>query len=264
MTQLTTQKESPAIIAYQSPKVRDMADSELFQAIGQQAQKVCAFAGQALPDNPTMFAALVAASIKETGCTIEQFKIAVHEGMTNTEIYSANAPATYNKWVRAYLDKVRMELSDYRAKVFATPKREPTEEEVIQMNIDHVLSMYESFKSGKVFMDGGSAGYLWLEKIGEINLSVEEKKQAFNDVHERAIAAIAAKKQEVSQYEARSIQSILDKIHQGDEVDELKFEKIKICRHDILKEYFMCNELDGEYLKGRYEKARAKITTGVR
>jgi HPt (histidine-containing phosphotransfer) domain-containing protein len=251
MSQLTTQTQ--AITAYQSPRVRDMADSELFKIIGQQAQKVCAFSGQVLPDNPTMFAALVAASIKDTGCTIEQFKIAVHEGMTNTEIYSANAPATYNKWVRQYLDRVKMEIASYRSKVMDKPKEEPTEAEKMRNAIEHILSMYDKWQAGHEFVDGGSAGFLWLEKIREIPHNVQERNKMFNDSHEKAIAAIAARKQEVNKYEARSIQSVLDKIHSGDDVDELRFEKIKICRNDLLKQYFMANDLTFEYLKTRYE-----------
>jgi hypothetical protein len=252
MTQLTTQ--SQAITAYQSPKVRDMADSELFKIIGQQAQKVCAFSGQALPDNPTMFAALVAASIKDTGCTIEQFKIAVHEGMTNTEIYSANAPATYNKWARQYLDKVRMELSAYRSKVMDKPKEEPTEAEKMQNAIEHILSMYDKWQAGHEFVDGGSAGYLWLESVGEINLTIDEKVEQFEKSRERAIKAIQARKEDSTKVEARSIDRLLLDIEsRPNDIPELRFEQVKICRNDLLKEYFMANDLTFEYLKTRYE-----------
>jgi hypothetical protein len=255
MSQLITQQQ--AIEAYKSEKVRDMADSDLFQIIGQQAQKVCAFAGQALPDNPTMFAALVAASIKETGCTIDQFKIAVHKGMMTAEIYSANAPTTYNKWVRSYLDSVKMELAAHRNNQSFQPY-EMSEEEKLNTAIEHIVTMYHKFKSGQSFLDGGSAGYLWLEKIGQINVSIDEKAEMFEKSKDRAIAAIKAKRDNAERYEARTIQSLLNAIEQRPkDVPELRFEQIKICRDDLLRKYFRANEVTADFLKQCYEASRS-------
>jgi hypothetical protein len=254
MSQLITQQQ--AIEAYKSEKVRDMADSDLFQIIGQQAQKVCAFAGQALPDNPTMFAALVAASIKETGCTIDQFKIAVHKGMMSAEIYSANAPTTYNKWVRTYLDSVKMELAAHRNNQSFQPY-EMSEEEKLNTAIEHIVTMYHKFKNGQSFLDGGSAGYLWLEKIGQINVSIDEKADMFEKSKDRAIAAIKAKRDNAERYEARTIQSLLNAIEQRPkDVPELRFEQIKICRDDLLRQYFRANEVTFDFLKQCYEASR--------
>jgi hypothetical protein len=233
-----------------------MADSDLFQIIGQQAQKVCAFAGQALPDNPTMFAALVAASIKETGCTIDQFKIAVHKGMMTAEIYSANAPTTYNKWVRTYLDSVKMELAAHRNNQSFQPY-EMSEEEKLNTAIEHLVTMYHKFKNGQSFLDGGSAGYLWLEKIGQINVSIDEKAEMFEKSKDRAIAAIKAKRDNAERYEARTIQSLLNAIEQRPkDIPELRFEQIKICRDDLLRQYFRANEVTAEFLKQCYEASR--------
>jgi hypothetical protein len=251
MNQLITQQQ--AIEAYKAEKVRDMADSDLFQIIGQQAQKVCAFAGQALPDNPTMFAALVAASIKETGCTIDQFKIAVHKGMMSAEIYSANAPTTYNKWVRSYLDSVKMELAAHRNNQSFQPY-EMSEEEKLNTAIEHIVTMYHKFKNGQSFLDGGSAGYLWLEKIGQIKVSIDEKADMFEKSKDRAIAAIKAKRDNAERYEARTIQSLLNAIEQRPkDVPELRFEQIKICRDDLLRQYFRANEVTADFLKQCYE-----------
>jgi hypothetical protein len=256
MSQLITQQQ--AIEAYKSEKVRDMADSDLFQIIGQQAQKVCAFAGQALPDNPTMFAALVAASIKETGCTIEQFKIAVHKGMMSAEIYSANAPTTYNKWVRSYLDSVKMELAAHRNNQSFQPY-EMSEEEKLNTAIEHLVTMYHKFKSGQSFLDGGSAGYLWLEKIGQINVSIDEKADMFEKSKDRAIAAIKAKRDNAERYEARTIQSLLNAIEQRPkDIPELKFEQIKICRDDLLRQYFRANDLTHDFLYEVFQKHKTK------
>jgi hypothetical protein len=254
MSQLITQQQ--AIEAYNSTKCRDMADSDLFQIIGQQAQKVCAFAGQALPDNPTMFAALVAASIKETGCTIDQFKIAVHKGMMTAEIYSANAPTTYNKWVRSYLDSVKMELAAHRNNQSFQPY-EMSEEEKLNTAIEHLVTMYHKFKNGQSFLDGGSAGYLWLEKIGQINVSIDEKADMFEKSKDRAIAVIKAKRDNAERYEARTIQSLLNAIEQRPkDIPELRFEQIKICRDDLLRQYFRANEVNFDFLKQCYEASR--------
>ena len=255
MNQLITQQQ--AIEAYQSAKCRDMVDADLYPIINQQAQKVCAFAGQALPDNPTMFAALVAASIKETGCTIEQFKIAVHKGMMGGEIYSANAPTTYNKWVRQHLDSVKMELVAHRNNQSFQPY-EMTEAEKLNTAIEHILTMYGKFKSGQSFLDGGSAGYLWLEKIGQINVSIDEKAEMFEKSKDRAIAAIKSKRDNAERYEARTIQSLLNAIEQRPkDVPELRFEQIKICRDDLLRRYFRSNEVTADYLKQCYEASRS-------
>jgi hypothetical protein len=256
MSQLITQQQ--AIEAYKSEKVRDMADSDLFQIIGQQAQKVCAFAGQALPDNPTMFAALVAASIKETGCTIDQFKIAVHKGMMTADIYSANAPTTYNKWVRSYLDSVKMELAAHRNNQSFQPY-EMSEEEKLNTAIEHLVTMYHKFKSGQSFLDGGSAGYLWLEKIGQINVSIDEKAEMFEKSKDRAIAAIKAKRDNAERYEARTIQSLLNAIEQRPkDIPELRFEQIKICRDDLLRQYFRENNLTHYFLYEIFQEHQAK------
>ena len=256
MSQVITQQQ--AIQAYQSTKCLDMVDAELYPIINQQAQKVCAFAGQALPDNPTMFAALVAASIKETGCTIDQFKIAVHKGMMSSEIYSANAPTTYNKWVRQYLDSVKMELAAHRNNQSFQPY-EMSEEEKLNTAIEHILTMYQKFKSGQSFLDGGSAGYLWLEKIGQINVSIDEKADMFEKSKDRAIQAIKAKRDNAERYEARTIQSLLNAIEQRPkDVPELRFEQIKICRDDLLRRYFRANNLTTDFLYEVFQEYQAK------
>jgi HPt (histidine-containing phosphotransfer) domain-containing protein len=200
-----------------------------------------------------MFAALVAASIKDTGCTIDQFKIAVHKGMMTAEIYSANAPNTYNKWVRTYLDSVKMELAAHRNNQSFQPY-EMSEEEKLNTAIEHLVTMYHKFKSGQSFLDGGSAGYLWLEKIGQINVSIDEKADMFEKSKDRAIAAIKAKRDNAERYEARTIQSLLNAIEQRPkDIPELRFEQIKICRDDLLRQYFRANEVTADFLKQCYE-----------
>jgi hypothetical protein len=240
-------------MAYQTQQVAKMPDIDLMKVIQDQCKLVCTFSGQQPPENLDAFAILLASALKKTNCTIGQFKEAIADGLQNDTIFSASAPLTYIKWVNLYMDKVRMEIAAYRSKVTDKPKEEPTEAEKMRNAIEHILSMYDKWKAGHEFVDGGSAGFFWLEKIREIPHNVQERNKMFNDSHEKAIAAIAARKQEVNKYEARSIQSVLDKIHSGDDVDELRFEKIKICRNDLLKQYFMANDLTFEYLKTRYE-----------
>jgi hypothetical protein len=196
---------------------------------------------------------MIEADLKKARCTIDQFKIAVNEGMRSGEVYSANAPATYLKWVYAYLDKVKMELAAHRNNQSFQPY-EMSEAEKLNTAIEHILTMYQKFKSGQSFLDGGSAGYLWLEKIGQINVSIDEKAEMFEKSKDRAIAAIKAKRDNAERYEARTIQSLLNAIEQRPkDVPELRFEQIKICRDDLLRRYFRANDVTFDFLKQCYE-----------
>jgi hypothetical protein len=117
--------------------------------------------------------------------------------------------------------------------------------------------MYHKFKNGQSFLDGGSAGYLWLEKIGQINVSIDEKAEMFEKSKDRAIAAIKAKRDNAERYEARTIQSLLNAIEQRPkDIPELRFEQIKICRDDLLRQYFRANQVTAEFLKQCYEASR--------
>jgi hypothetical protein len=103
-------------------------------------------------------------------------------------------------------------------------------------------------------VDGGSAGYLWLESVGEIQLTIDEKVEQFEASKERAIKAIQARKEDSTKFEARSIDKLLLEIQERpNDIPELRFEQVKICRNDLLREYFMANELSFDYLKQRYE-----------
>jgi len=217
---------------------------------------VCAYAGQQVTSDQhslNLIVRMIEADLKKARCTIDQFKIAVNEGMRSGEVYSANAPATYLKWVYAYLDKVKMELAAHRNNQSFQPY-EMSEAEKLNTAIEHILTMYQKFKSGQSFLDGGSAGYLWLEKIGQINVSIDKKAEMFEKSKDRAIAAIKAKRDNAERYEARTIQSLLNAIEQRPkDVPELRFEQIKICRDDLLRQYFRANEVTFDFLKQCYE-----------
>jgi hypothetical protein len=178
--------------------------------------------------------------------------------MMTAEIYSANAPTTYNKWVRSYLDSVKMELAAHRNNQSFKPY-EISEEEKLNTAIEHLVTMYHKFKSGQSFLDGGSAGYLWLEKIGQINVSIDEKAEMFEKSKDRAIAAIKAKRDNAERYEARTIQSLLNAIEQRPkDIPELRFEQIKICRDDLLRQYFRENNLTHDFLYEIFQEHQAK------
>jgi hypothetical protein len=257
MNQLITQPTSPAIAAYEGTRCAQMAQQELLPEIVSLYKMVCAYSGQQVTTDPqslNMVARMIENDLRQTKCTIEEFKIAVQEGMKTTEPYSANAPRTYMKWLQEYMDKVRMEIAAYRRLKQAEPKPEPTEDEKMRNAIEHILSMYDKWKAGHEFVDGGSAGYLWLESVGEIQLTIDEKVEQFEASRERAIKAIQARKEDSTKFEARSIDRLLLDIEsRPNDIPELKFEQVKICRNDLLKQYFMANELTFDYLKEHYE-----------
>jgi hypothetical protein len=251
---LTPLQPTKAVMAYQTQQVAKMPDIDLMKVIQDQCKLVCTFSGQQPPENLDAFSILLASALKKTNCTIGQFKEAIADGLQNDTIFSASAPLTYIKWVNLYMDKVRMEIAAYRRLKQAEPKPEPTEAEKMRNAIEHILSMYDKWKAGHEFVDGGSAGYLWLESVGEIHLTIDEKVEQFEASRERAIKAIQARKEDSTKFEARSIDKLLLEIQERpNDIPELRFEQVKICRNDLLKEYFMANELTFEYLKQRYE-----------
>ena len=245
MTQLTNYQQSPAIAAYQSKSCKAMTDAELFPIITQQAQKVCAFSGQALPDNSTVFAALVAETLRQQGCTIDQFKEAVKIGMQTTEIYSASAPHTYIKWVKQYLESVRQEIMNHNAR--QTPVKTYSEDEKMALIREGVLTCYDNFKATGYIQDAGDAVYLYLEGKGVIDIPVEVKKTLFENAKEKAIELIKMKQVESDRHTARALQSIIRAAMDGEEVDEVRKEQRKICRTNILKDLF--SEMTREELK---------------
>ena len=253
---ITTTNNSQAVQAYQGKQCAQMPQQDLLPEILNQYKMVCAYAGQQVTNDQhslNLIVRMIEADLKKTRCTLEQFKIAVEQGMRSGEVYSANAPATYLKWVCVYLDKVKMELAAHRNNQSFQPY-EMSEEEKLNTAIEHLVTMYHKFKSGQSFLDGGSAGYLWLEKIGQINVSIDEKAEMFEKSKDRAIAAIKAKRDNAERYEARTIQSLLNAIEQRPkDIPELRFEQIKICRDDLLRRYFRANEVTADFLKQCYE-----------
>lgn len=236
MTQLTIQQTSPAIAAYESTKTREMTDAELFPIITQQAQKVCAFSGQVLPDNPTVFAALVAESLRQQGCTVEQFKLAVKTGMLTTEIYSANAPHTYTKWVKQYLESVKQEIINYKAA--KTPVKVYSEDEKVRMMKEGVMLCYDNYKATGYIQDAGDAVYLYLEGKGVIDIPIEVKQSMFEQARPSAIERIKFKQQEVDRFTAKSLQRVIESAMIGNAEDMVTYEQKKICRTKILKDLF--------------------------
>jgi hypothetical protein len=258
---ITTTNNSQAVQAYQGKQCAEMPQQDLLPEILNQYKMVCAYAGQQVTSDQhslNLIVRMIEADLKKTRCTLEQFKIAVNEGMRSGEVYSANAPATYLKWVCVYLDKVKMELAAHRNNQSFQPY-EMSEEEKLNTAIEHLVTMYHKFKKGQSFLDGGSAGYLWLEKIGQINVSIDEKAEMFEKSKDRAIAAIKAKRDNAERYEARTIQSLLNAIEQRPkDVPELRFEQIKICRDDLLRQYFRENNLTHDFLYEIFQEHQAK------
>lgn len=242
---LIVQQESAAVQAWKSPPCKNLNDAELFSAITQRAQKVCVFAGQKLPENVDVFAALIAEELRKTNCTIDQFKIAVDKGMVETDIYSASAPATYVKWVRTYLDDVASELIAYRANLRkmqeeqeeAEKKAKLTPEFILQSKIDAVELCRKHFELTGEISDPGSVAYKYLEEIGEIVISNEEKAKQLE------IEVEKIKREEQGKAVAEwdkiirvQIKSAIEQIENP--FSELRFQAKKNCRANALKNYY--------------------------
>lgn len=240
MTNLATIEKSPAIVAYEATKCRDMYQTELLPIIVNQYQIVCAYSGQK-PITETnalsLMAKMIENDLRQTSCTFEQFKIAVQDGMKSGEIFDASAPATYNKWVQRYLDKARAEIMAYKAKE-QLPVKVLTEEEKIEVIKSGVLLCFDNYKATGYIQDAGDAVYLYLEGKGVIDIPVEVKKTLFENAKEKAIQLIKMKQVESDRHTARALQSIIRAAMDGEEVDEVRKEQRKICRTNILKDLF--------------------------
>lgn len=235
-------------------KCSDMSDAELNNLINSQVKLACYYLGKTMPEDPQLFLQIVSQRLRQINCSEDEFKKACEVGMTTATTYATSAPATYIEWVQAYMDRVRAEIVAYKQKVLVEtykPER-MNEQELLTANVTHVMELYGKCKQGQPFFDGGSAAFLWLESIGEIEVSIDEKAEMFEQSRERAIAALHAKRQEVDRYESRAIKHLLEDIEaRAKDVPELRFEQVKICRNDLLKQYFMANELTADYLMAK-------------
>ena len=238
MTKLATIERSPAIVAYEATKCRDMYQSELLPIIVDCYKLVCAYSGQkpiTEPNALNLMAKLIENDLRQTHCTFEQFKIAVTEGMKSGDIFDASAPATYNKWVKRYLDSVRNEIMAYKPKETVSVL---TEDEKLDLIKKGVMLCYDNYKSTGYIQDAGDAVYLYLEGKGVIDIPVEVKKTLFENAREQAINRIRLKQTEVDRHTSRSLQKIVDAAMNGEDVNEVVYEQKKICRTKILKDLF--------------------------
>jgi len=244
MTKLATIERSPAIVAYEATMCRDMYQSELLPIIVDCYKLVCAYSGQkpiTEPNALNLMAKLIENDLRQTHCTFEQFKIAVTEGMKSGEIFDASAPATYNKWVKRYLDSVRPEIMAYKPKESVSALSEDEKLDLIKKG---VMLCYDNYKSTGYIQDAGDAVYLYLEGKGVIDIPVEVKKTLFEKEREAAIEKLKIKKydldiaKEPERYMAREIQRAIDSASRGEDVKEVVYEQRKICRTKILKDLF--------------------------
>ena len=239
MSNLTTTEKSAAIIAYESVKCRDMIQTDLLPEIVRQYQLVCAYSGQVFTSDKetlNLLARMIERDLRETPCSIDQFKIAVDLGMRTSEVFSANAPATYNKWVRQYLESVRMEIAQHRSKVQPTPVL--SEEEKLWLTKKGVMLCYDNYKATGYIQDAGDAVYLYLEGKGVIDIPIEVKQSMFEQARPAAIERIKFKQQEVDRFTAKSLQRVIESAMIGNAEDMVTYEQKKICRTKILKDLF--------------------------
>lgn len=247
MTNLAIIEKSPAIVAYEATKCRDMYQSELLPIIVDCYKLVCAYSGQkpiTEPNALNLMAKLIENDLRQTHCTFEQFKIAVTEGMKSGDIFDASAPATYNKWVKRYLDSVRQEIMAYKPKESVSVL---TEDEKLDLIKKGVMLCYDNYKSTGYIQDAGDAVYLYLEGKGVIDIPVDVKKTMFDNAKERAIQLIKMRQMESDRHTARSLQKVIQASLDGEQVDEVTYEQRKICRTQILRDLF--NEMTREELE---------------
>jgi len=230
-----------------STPCREMNDADLVSEILSLCRMVCYFKGQALPEQPAIFAKMVADYLRTTMLTIEQFKTAVGNGMVSDEIYAANAPATYTKWAKQYIESNKHKIVQQNAKVLP----EISEAEKLKLIVEGVMHCYYDFKrTGKVF-DSGSAVYLFLESLGMIDVSIEDKKKMFDEVRKDAIERLKFKQKESDHFTAKSIGQLIEQAEKGKDVDDVILEQRRICRNKILTEFFTKNELKYETIAKR-------------
>ena len=238
MTNLTIQK-SPAIQAYESAKCREMNQADLLPVIVQQYQIVCTYSGQTPTTDPAslnLMARLIEKDLRETSCRIDQFKIAVEIGMRSSEVYSANAPATYNRWVHRYLQSVGEEIARFKTQSLPAPIL--SEDEKLDLIKSGVMLCFDNYKATGYIQDAGDAVYLYLEGKGVIDISLEVKQTLFENAKEAAIERVKFKQMDSDRFTAKSLQRVIENAVMGHPEDLVIYEQKKICRTKILKDLF--------------------------
>lgn len=118
--------------------------------------------------------------------SIEEIREAVDLGSKGMfgDVYGVN-PKAWNEWIKSFNTQENRKKALFAATQIKQPKPDISDEEKNKIIEQSIIECMERYKLKGEIIDSGSAIYLYLEKIGKINLSVEEKQKIFNQAKER-------------------------------------------------------------------------------
>jgi len=122
--------------------------------------------------------------------TIKEFEIAVENGIRKEygEYYGINV-ATIHQFVKAYKQSFDREEALRKQKLSHQEEEpKPTQEQINQIMDTACIKAFYQYKQTGVLADFGGSKFLHLEKIGIINLTLERKKQLFEQAKQEQIA----------------------------------------------------------------------------
>jgi hypothetical protein len=99
------------------------------------------------------------------------------------EVYGVN-PKSWNEWIKSFLSQENRKKALFAATQLKEPKPDLPDEEKNKIIEQSIIECMERYKAKGEIIDSGSVIYLHLEKVGKINLSIEEKQKIFNQAKE--------------------------------------------------------------------------------
>ena len=112
---------------------------------------------------------------------LPQIREAFQKGLSGGygEFYGLNC-VTYAKWIRAYLSEQKTpngQIEHEAVKLRISQEKPLTQAEKDKISETNFKTVFEKWRRTGIIQDYGSACYYYLERIGKINLSVQEKNE---------------------------------------------------------------------------------------
>lgn len=156
----------------------------------------------------------------------------------DSDHYQSFSVIYISKIINAYKDYKGKFILEYRELLEKQEKKEPTEEERLEMMIDTILESFENYKKEPYYNEFGYVAYDFLTNIGVINFTKEEKSLILEQARESALERLKLRKDQKEGGTSEHLQiSTLIKQIQSDNTGS-QDEVVRECKNIGLCKYY--------------------------
>ena len=101
-----------------------------------------------------------------------------------------------SKIINAYKDYKGKFILEYQAELEKEEKREPTEEERLEMMVNAILESFDNYKEKPTYNEFGYVAYDFLSSLGVINISKEDKANILEKAREKVLERLTLRRKE--------------------------------------------------------------------